>query len=343
MENSAPERQQVRVTILSRPYTLLTTGDSREVEEVAASVNELMLVDRRARRRMPIPRASPCWPACIWPTGCGRWSAISANSRSAWTARARSSPVCWNNSSKARENSHDAGVWHCRALAGVALFAASSYQTEIADWRRQREENLKREGGWLSVAGLFWLHEGANSFGKDPGNEIVLPDGPAKAGVFELHDGKVTVKMDGASARTVARFAGCCQSRALEPVRHQAVGKVRHPPQGSGKRIPPRISRASNIIPAQEEYRVTAKWVAAPQKIPILNILGPDGIGGQSGLRGVSAPRQGVPPSSVSGNGRRQGTVLCIPRSDRRQGDLRRGPLPVLGDARERPCSAGFQ
>src|SRR5437764_3148809 len=43
MESSAPERQQVRVTILSRPYTLLTTGDSREVEEVAASVNDLML------------------------------------------------------------------------------------------------------------------------------------------------------------------------------------------------------------------------------------------------------------------------------------------------------------
>jgi cell division protein ZapA len=31
------------VTILSRPYTLLATGDPREVEEVAASVNELML------------------------------------------------------------------------------------------------------------------------------------------------------------------------------------------------------------------------------------------------------------------------------------------------------------
>ena len=43
MENSAPDRQQVRVTILSRPYTLLTSGDSREVEEVAAGVNELML------------------------------------------------------------------------------------------------------------------------------------------------------------------------------------------------------------------------------------------------------------------------------------------------------------
>jgi cell division protein ZapA len=43
MEGSTPERQPVRVTILSRPYTLLATGDPREVEEVAASVDELML------------------------------------------------------------------------------------------------------------------------------------------------------------------------------------------------------------------------------------------------------------------------------------------------------------
>jgi cell division protein ZapA len=37
------EKQSVRVTILSRPYTLLAPGDPREVEEVAASVDELML------------------------------------------------------------------------------------------------------------------------------------------------------------------------------------------------------------------------------------------------------------------------------------------------------------
>jgi len=37
------EKQPVRVTILSRPYTLLAAGDPREVEEVAASVDELML------------------------------------------------------------------------------------------------------------------------------------------------------------------------------------------------------------------------------------------------------------------------------------------------------------
>jgi len=43
METGGPEKQSVRVTILSRPYSLLATGDPRDVEEVAASVNELML------------------------------------------------------------------------------------------------------------------------------------------------------------------------------------------------------------------------------------------------------------------------------------------------------------
>jgi len=37
------DRQPVRVTILSRPYTLLASGNPREVEEVAQSVNDLML------------------------------------------------------------------------------------------------------------------------------------------------------------------------------------------------------------------------------------------------------------------------------------------------------------
>jgi len=43
MDNSTPDKQPVRVTILSRPYTLLTTGDPREVEELAGGVDDLML------------------------------------------------------------------------------------------------------------------------------------------------------------------------------------------------------------------------------------------------------------------------------------------------------------
>ena len=43
MENGVPEKQAVRVTILSRPYTLLASGDPKEVEDLAARVDELML------------------------------------------------------------------------------------------------------------------------------------------------------------------------------------------------------------------------------------------------------------------------------------------------------------
>src|SRR5215475_4642063 len=77
-------------------------------------------------------------------------------------------------------------------LPALALAAVSAFETEISDWRKAREASLKADGGWLTVAGLFWLHDGANAFGKDPSNAIVLPDGPAHAGTFELHNGKVT-------------------------------------------------------------------------------------------------------------------------------------------------------
>ncbi|HTT61481.1 MAG TPA: cell division protein ZapA [Bryobacteraceae bacterium] len=43
MAASTPEKRPVRVTILSQSYTLLTAGDPREVEELARSVDELML------------------------------------------------------------------------------------------------------------------------------------------------------------------------------------------------------------------------------------------------------------------------------------------------------------
>src|SRR5579872_6194456 len=79
----------------------------------------------------------------------------------------------------------------------MALTAASNYPSEISEWRHQRETALKAEGGWLTLTGLFWLHEGANPFGKDPANEIILEDGSAHAGVFELHNGAVTAIVEG--------------------------------------------------------------------------------------------------------------------------------------------------
>ena len=159
------------------------------------------------------------------------------------------------------------------AAAAVAVLIAGSYSDEIAAWRKQREEGLKAPGGWLSVAGLFWLHEGASTFGKDASNEIVLPDGPPKAGVFELQGGKVTVKMDGAARELWPDSADVAKVGRLSLYviqRGEKFGIRLKDPESEYRRN----FHGIETFPAREEYRVTAEWVAEPVKIPILNVLG---------------------------------------------------------------------
>ena len=70
------------------------------------------------------------------------------------------------------------------------------YEQELEQWKVKRLASLKSEEGWLSLIGLFWFKEGENSFGSDPSNEIVLPEGkaPAQAGTIRLAGGKVTLE-----------------------------------------------------------------------------------------------------------------------------------------------------
>ncbi len=71
------------------------------------------------------------------------------------------------------------------------------YIKQIKDWQSERIENLKKESGWLNLAGLFWLKSGENTFGTNPGNDIVFPKGkaPGKIGTFILKDSTVTIKI----------------------------------------------------------------------------------------------------------------------------------------------------
>ena len=72
----------------------------------------------------------------------------------------------------------------------------SAYENEIKAWHAQRIENLKKESGWLNLAGLFWLEEGKNSFGTDASNQIVFPANKSKAflGNLILEKGEVFVE-----------------------------------------------------------------------------------------------------------------------------------------------------
>jgi uncharacterized protein (DUF1684 family) len=70
-----------------------------------------------------------------------------------------------------------------------------AYRAEIQAWQKEHTEGMRRD--WGTLAGLFWLSPGENSFGSDPENTVVLPNPniPAQAGIFDLEDGKVTVKI----------------------------------------------------------------------------------------------------------------------------------------------------
>jgi uncharacterized protein (DUF1684 family) len=59
-------------------------------------------------------------------------------------------------------------------------------RANIAAWRAQRARGLTGDSGWLTLAGLFWLKDGDNSFGRAPGNALVLDNAAlaANAGAF---------------------------------------------------------------------------------------------------------------------------------------------------------------
>jgi uncharacterized protein len=61
-------------------------------------------------------------------------------------------------------------------------------RARVEEWRVRRLDSLTSDTGWLTLAGLFWLKSGANTFGRAAGNALTL-DNPAlaeHAGSFEL-------------------------------------------------------------------------------------------------------------------------------------------------------------
>ena len=102
------------------------------------------------------------------------------------------------------------------AVCGLAFLASScarttpkpdpaAYAREIEQYRAKRITDLKSETGWLTLIGLFWLKEGANKFGSNPTNDIVLPKQKVKpfTGVLVLKDGKVRLEAPVQSGLTI--------------------------------------------------------------------------------------------------------------------------------------------
>jgi len=167
----------------------------------------------------------------------------------------------------------------------------TSYQAEIDKWREQREEALKAEDGWLTVAGLYWLKEGANTVGSNRDNNFVLPEAsaPPKVGTFEFHGGKtaflaapgVAVTVNGQSTISATLNPDSTRSPDILCVGDLTMFVIQ---RGSrfGIRLKDKNSqklrefKGTHWFPVKEEYRVAGKFVPydPPKKIAIPNILG---------------------------------------------------------------------
>jgi uncharacterized protein (DUF1684 family) len=172
--------------------------------------------------------------------------------------------------------------------AGAA--AESGYLREVEGWRRDREARLKADGGWLTVAGLFWLKEGVNTFGSAAGNDIVLPaSAPARAGDFVLTGKRTSVRfgpgveaeVDGKTVRQAPLHddsSGKAEVVSVGPLRMHVIERggrlgIRLKDMNAEAR---RKFTGLHWFPVDERYRVTARFVPHKELKPLSvpNILG---------------------------------------------------------------------
>ena len=181
---------------------------------------------------------------------------------------------------------------------GVAYAATpdqDAYVDSVNQWRDRAEQGLKRDNGWLTLAGRFQMKLGINTFGTGKGNDIVFPPeligtGPARLG---------TIAIDKAAKRVTLRLSeGVSMTSDGEPFSGERVmsystqkrdwvslGRISmHIIEREGryilrladneslvrKNFPGRIWYAIN-----EKFKVDAKFIAYPpgKKLSIVNVI----------------------------------------------------------------------
>lgn len=175
------------------------------------------------------------------------------------------------------------------AFAAAAAGGAQDHTAETEAWRAEREARLTADDGWLTVAGLFFLTEGDNTFGSSPLNDIILRTGPDRAGVFALRRGEITVRAGAGETLTIDGRE--TESARLWPYEGASRPTITLGPltlfaHYSGDRLAIRMrDRDSEIrrgfrglrwFPVAEEHRVRGRYIPHPEPrtVELPNILG---------------------------------------------------------------------
>lgn len=168
----------------------------------------------------------------------------------------------------------------------------ATHRAEIEAWREKRVESLRRENGWLTVVGLFWLEEGENSVGTAPDSRVRLPAGksPARLGSIRLANGVATwrpeprapVTADGTAAQPMPLVS---DADGASPTVLR-TGSVTFYLIARGDRLGVRVKDAESL-PRREfreipNFSIDPRWRLSarfepyrpPKSIPVPNVLG---------------------------------------------------------------------
>jgi len=163
----------------------------------------------------------------------------------------------------------------------------AAYLQSFEKWKGELIDDLKQN--WLVLAGLFWLKPGANTFGSASDNAIVLPSGPAHAGVFQLQGDSVSVELQ---KGVQAKIGG--ESLTQSKLQADVTGKPTVIEMGSfrmhliqrGQRLGVRLKDLNSeaarnyagpiFFPLDMTYRITGTFVASDGKktVDVPNVLG---------------------------------------------------------------------
>jgi uncharacterized protein (DUF1684 family) len=176
------------------------------------------------------------------------------------------------------------------ALFGLGGSAPDiAYQKSIEKHRAERLAELRAPDGWLAVAGLFWLKDGANSAGSDASSVVRLPSrAPARLGSFELQQGNVRF-VAGPDAKVTAQGQAVSEF-VFDPQKAQksAIASsdlvmfiIKRGDRYGVRLLDPQSSARTNFkgltyFPLRRAYRFDAKFVPydTPKKVPVPNVLG---------------------------------------------------------------------
>ena len=167
----------------------------------------------------------------------------------------------------------------------------NAYAAEIETWRARRVARLTAPDGWLSVVGLFWLEDGDNSVGSEPGSRVALPArAPARVGTIRVTSGEATfmpaegasVSIDGKPAATATPLKSDANGGpttvsagglTFYPISRQGRLAIRVKDPESEAR---RAFRGLTSFPIDPSWRIDARveQSGAPHPIAVPNVLG---------------------------------------------------------------------